>query len=84
MSCPPPCGPFSFKISPKAKFPIKQKNREPYRLTPWVTVLKKSDNYSIIEKYTGLELKELGYTTEQIKEMKNISLYDEILLKPTK
>ena len=49
-----------------------------------IKVLKKAENYSIIENYTSLELKELGYPTEEIKNMKNISLYDEILLNPTK
>lgn len=49
-----------------------------------IKVLKKAENYSIIENYTSLELKELGYSTEEIKNMKNISLYDEILLNPTK
>ena len=49
-----------------------------------IKVLKKSENYSIIENYTTSELKELGYTTEEIKNMKSISLYDEILLKPSK
>lgn len=47
-----------------------------------VKVLKEAENYSIIDNYTSLELKELGYTTEEIKNMKNIGLYDEILLKP--
>ena len=49
-----------------------------------VKVLKEAENYSIIENYTSVELKEMGYTTEEISNMKNISLYDEILLKPTK
>ena len=49
-----------------------------------VKVLKEAENYSIIENYTSLELKELGYSTTDIANMKNISLYDEILLKPTK
>ena len=49
-----------------------------------VKVLKVSENYSIIENYTSLELKELGYSTSEITNMKNISLYDEILLKPSK
>ena len=30
------------------------------------------------------ELKELGYSTEEIKNMKSITLYDEILLRPSK
>lgn len=49
-----------------------------------VKVLKESKNYSIIENYTSLELKELGYSVDEIKNMKNISLYDEILLRATK
>ena len=49
-----------------------------------VKVLKESKNYSIIENYTSLELKELGYSVDKIKNMKNISLYDEILLRATK
>lgn len=49
-----------------------------------VKVLKKAENYSIIENYTSLELKELGYSTTEIASMKSISLYDEILLKPSK
>lgn len=49
-----------------------------------VKVLKVSKNYSIIENYTSSELKELGYSTEEIKNMKNITLYDEILLRPSK
>lgn len=49
-----------------------------------VKVLKNTENYSIIENYTSLELKELGYSTEEIRNMKSISLYDEILLKPSR
>lgn len=49
-----------------------------------VKVLKVAENYSIIENYTSSELKETGYSTEEIKTMKSISLYDEILLKPSK
>lgn len=49
-----------------------------------VKVLKKAEGYSIIENYTSMELKDLGYSTEEIKNMKTISLYDEILLKPSK
>lgn len=49
-----------------------------------VKVLKESKDYSIIENYTSLELKELGYSMEEIRNMKNISLYDEILLNSSK
>ncbi len=49
-----------------------------------IKVLKESKNYSIIENYTSLELKEAGYSVEEIRNMKNISLFDEILLNATK
>ena len=48
-----------------------------------IKVLKTSGDYSIIENYTNLELMELGYSTEEIINMKNIALYDEIIIKPT-
>ena len=47
-----------------------------------IKVLKVAENYSIIDNYTSSELKEAGYSTEEIKTMKSITLYDEILLKP--
>lgn len=49
-----------------------------------IKVLKESENYCIIENYTSLELKELGYSVDEIRNMRTIGLYDEILLKPTK
>ena len=49
-----------------------------------VKVLKVAENYSIIDNYTSSELKETGYSTEEIKTMKSITLYDEILLRPSK
>ena len=47
-----------------------------------VKVEKQNDKYSIITNYTLQELKELGYTSSEITNMKNISIYDEILLTP--
>ena len=38
--------------------------------------------YSIITNYTSEELKELGFNSTEISNMKNISMYDEILVKP--
>ena len=49
-----------------------------------VKILKESKNYSIIDNYNSLELKQLGFSTEEIRNQRNISLYDEILLHPTK
>ncbi len=49
-----------------------------------VKVLKTNENYSIIRNYETAELKEeLGYDSTQIRQNKNITLYDEILLNPT-
>lgn len=38
--------------------------------------------YTIVSDYTSEELKELGYTSEEIKSRKKISMYDEILINP--
>ena len=45
-----------------------------------VKILKSNDKYSVVTNYTSDELKELGYTSEEIREMPNISIYDEILI----
>ena len=45
-----------------------------------VKILKANDKYSIVTNYTSEELKELGYTTEEIRKMPSISIYDEILI----
>ena len=48
-----------------------------------IKVLKTNENYSIIRNYETSELKEeLGYDSTSIKQNKNITLYDEILIKP--
>ena len=43
-----------------------------------VKVLRQNEKYSIVRNYTSDELEELGYTSEEILSMKNISIYDEI------
>ena len=58
------------------------KNRVGYSNEILVKVLRKNDNYSIVTSYTTDELKELGYSPEEISSMKKINLYDEILLNP--
>ena len=45
-----------------------------------VKVLRQNDTYSIVENYEDDELRELGYTDEQISEMSKIKLYDEIVV----
>ena len=47
-----------------------------------VKVLRQNDKYSIVTTYTTDELKELGYSPEQISTFKKITIYDEILLNP--
>ena len=45
-----------------------------------VKILKQNSRYAIVTKYTSEELKELGYTSQEILSMPNIAIYDEILL----
>ena len=47
-----------------------------------VKVTKEGESYSIVESYESEELKDLGYSNEEIAGYKKISLYDEILLNP--
>ena len=46
-----------------------------------VKVLRKNEKYSIVTNYTSEELSELGYTVDEIRNMPNIAIYDEILIK---
>ena len=45
-----------------------------------VKVLRQNESYSIVENYEEDELRELGYTEDEITDMKKIKVYDEILL----
>ena len=47
-----------------------------------VKIENQNDSYAIINNYTTQELREMGYSTEEITSMKNISLYDQIVLNP--
>ena len=47
-----------------------------------VNIIKQGDKYSIVKPYTTDELKELGFSNEEINTYKKISLYDEIILNP--
>ncbi len=58
------------------------RNRAGYLSKILVNVEEQNEKYAIISNYTSDELKELGYTSEQITNMRNISIYDEIVLKP--
>ena len=58
------------------------RNRAGYLSKILVQVEKQNDKYAIISNYTIDELKELGFSSSEISNMKNISIYDEILLEP--
>lgn len=59
------------------------RNRAGYLDKILVKVLRSNESYSIVGNYKTEELKDLGYTSEQIQAISNISLYDEILINPT-
>ncbi len=58
------------------------RNRAGYTDKIPVKILKENGKFSLVDNYTTEELKELGYTNDEIKAMPSINLYDEILLKP--
>lgn len=47
-----------------------------------VKVVNENENYSIVTNYKTEELKNMGYTAEEINGMRKISIYDEILANP--
>lgn len=58
------------------------RNRAGYLSKILVNIIKQGDKYSIVKPYTTDELKELGFSNEEINTYKKISLYDEIILNP--
>lgn len=58
------------------------RNRAGYTDKIPVKILRENGKFSLVDNYTTEELKNLGYTSDEIKAMSSISLYDEILLKP--
>lgn len=56
------------------------RNRAGYRDEILVKIKKSNENYSIIEDYTTEELKELGWTTQEIINKRSIGIYDEVLV----
>lgn len=59
------------------------RTRDGYSDKIYVKILRSNDKYSIVTNYTKDELKELGFTTEEIKSTKSLTIYDEILKEPT-
>ncbi len=59
------------------------RNRMGYTDKILIKVLKQNESYSIITNYTNEELKEnMGYTENDLKQVKTIVLHDEIILNP--
>lgn len=58
------------------------RNRGGYYDKILVEILKENNNYCIVDSYSNEELKELGYSSKEIINMKKISIYDEIVLNP--
>lgn len=58
------------------------RNRGGYYDKILVEILKENDNYCIVGNYKNQELKDMGYTTSEISRMKNIDIYDEIIINP--
>ena len=56
------------------------RTRAEYQDKILVKKLKSNEKYTIGADYTSEELEKLGYTSEEIKSRKTISLYDEILI----
>ena len=69
-----------YKEKGENKVPYVIRKRFGYEDEILVKVLKDNEKYSIVTNYTSEELKELGYTLEEIRSMYNITIYDEILI----
>lgn len=58
------------------------RNRAGYLDKIMVKKIKETKSYTLVENYETEELKEEGFTVEEIKNMNTVTLYDEILLNP--
>lgn len=58
------------------------RDRAGYHNKILVEILKESEKYCIIDNYDYEELKNMGYTSGQISNMKEIAIYDEIIINP--
>lgn len=56
-----------------------EKNKIGYKEKVPIKVLRQNEAYSIVIRYEDSELRELGYTEDEISEMGKLKLYDEIL-----
>lgn len=58
------------------------RNRAGYLDKIVVKITRKNEKYSIVTNYDTEELKNLGFSSTDIQKMKNIAIYDEIILNP--
>ncbi len=58
------------------------KNMAGYEYKVYIKIISQNENYSIVNNYNKEEYKELGFSDEEINNMKKINLYDEILTNP--
>ena len=58
------------------------RNRAGYLSKLLVKVKREGEKYSIVEPYDTEELKELGFSNEEIISYKKVSLYDEVIINP--
>ena len=58
------------------------RNRAGYLSKLLVKVKREGEKYSIVEPYDIEELKELGFSNEEIISYKKVSLYDEVIINP--
>lgn len=58
------------------------RNRAGYLSKIAVKVTRKNDKYSIVSNYNTDNLKQLGFSTDEINSMKKVSIYDELMLNP--
>lgn len=59
------------------------RNRAGYYNKILVKILKETDNYCIVDNYDYKELKSLGYSGEDVYNVRKISIYDEIIINPS-
>lgn len=58
------------------------RNRGGYQDKILIEILKENENYCIVGNYDNEDLNSLGFTSQEIRNMKNISIYDEIVVNP--
>jgi putative membrane fusion protein len=59
------------------------RNRAGYVDVLLVNKVRETQNYTIVEPYTTSELRNLGFSTEEIRNTKSVTIYDEIISNPT-